>query len=423
MKDFMKNNWSLKLLSVVIAVLIWLFVNNINDPTVSKLYTNVNVSIKNGSYIESRGQTYRLAKDNQTVSVTLTGSSSKVSRRTEDISVYADLTQIVDMDSDPIMVPVTVSCPGISEEDITVSPVTIPIEIEDREEKTFMVAVSDEDTTPGKGYEVGEEYSNPDKVTIQGPKSIVSKIDRVVATVSVEGMTADSTKEADLTLYDKNQEVISETDMQYLTFDIGDPKVDVHVKLWDTLSDVSFICEPSGSPAYGFYVASVTTTPDTISIAGTKDALSAIRQVGRKIEIPSDLVSVANARANVEVKLDLKDILPEDVIGVSNTAESVLVEVEILPMGSSKLELSTNDIRLEGLSDDLQAVFTDTKFSVQLEGKEADLEEIKETDVKASVDLEGLTAGTHEVPVELSLPEDISLAEDVKVSIELVRAE
>ena len=229
LKQRLKNNWTLKLASVAIAFLIWLVVGNINDPIIQKVYSNVKVNITNGSYIESRGMTYRLDSNYQTVSVTLRGNSSKVTKRNDDIVVEADLTQIVDMDSTPVMVPVTVKCKDISAENITVSPITIPIEIEERETKDFMIAVNYGDSVPGAGYEVGKIYTNPEKIGVSGPESIIDKIDRVVANVSVEGMTVNSSKKANLIIYDKNQEIMSDKEMQYLTFDIGDSKVDVYV--------------------------------------------------------------------------------------------------------------------------------------------------------------------------------------------------
>ena len=85
LKQRLKNNWTLKLASVAIAFVIWLVISNINDPIIQKVYSNVKVNITNGSYIESRGMTYRLDSSHQTVSVTLRGNSSKVTKRNDDI--------------------------------------------------------------------------------------------------------------------------------------------------------------------------------------------------------------------------------------------------------------------------------------------------------------------------------------------------
>jgi len=48
MRDLIKNNTSMKILSVVIAVLIWFLVSSSNDPITTKRYTNIKVNMING---------------------------------------------------------------------------------------------------------------------------------------------------------------------------------------------------------------------------------------------------------------------------------------------------------------------------------------------------------------------------------------
>ena len=423
LKQRLKNNWTLKLASVAIAFLIWLVVGNINDPIIQKVYSNVKVNITNGSYIESRGMTYRLDSNYQTVSVTLRGNSSKVTKRNDDIVVEADLTQIVDMDSTPVMVPVTVKCKDISAENITVSPITIPIEIEERETKDFMIAVNYGDSVPGAGYEVGKIYANPEKISVSGPESIIDKIDRVVANVSVEGMTVNSSKKANLIIYDKNQEIMSDKEMQYLTFDIGDSKVDVYVELWSTVSGVTFTCDPKGTPANGYAVSKIVTTPSEISLAGTEEALETLKKNGNQIEIPSRLVDIGNARETVECKIDLAEILPSGTKTVSNQAESIIVEVGILPLGSKQISLPTQNIQALNLTGELQTVFTDTALTVTVRGKEEDLKNVTAASIKASIDCSGLDEGTYNLPVTITLPNNITLLSEITANVQLVSLE
>ena len=423
LKQRLKNNWTLKLASVAIAFLIWLVVGNINDPIIQKVYSNVKVNITNGSYIESRGMTYRLDSNYQTVSVTLRGNSSKVTKRNDDIVVEADLTQIVDMDSTPVMVPVTVKCKDISAENITVSPITIPIEIEERETKDFMIAVNYGDSVPGAGYEVGKIYANPEKISVSGPESIIDKIDRVVANVSVEGMTVNSSKKANLIIYDKNQEIMSDKEMQYLTFDIGDSKVDVYVELWSTVSGVTFTCDPKGTPANGYAVSKIVTTPSEISLAGTEEALETLKKNGNQIEIPSRLVDIGNARETVECKIDLAEILPSGTKTVSNQAESIIVEVGILPLGSKQIYLFTQNIQALNLTGELQTVFTDTALTVTVRGKEEDLKNVTAASIKASIDCSGLDEGTYNLPVTITLPNNITLLSEITANVQLVSLE
>ena len=423
LKQRLKNNWTLKLASVAIAFLIWLVVGNINDPIIQKVYSNVKVNITNVSYLESRGMTYRLDSNYQTVSVTLRGNSSKVTKRNDDIVVEADLTQIVDMDSTPVMVPVTVKCKDISAENITVSPITIPIEIEERETKDFMIAVNYGDSVPGAGYEVGKIYANPEKISVSGPESIIDKIDRVVANVSVEGMTVNSSKKANLIIYDKNQEIMSDKEMQYLTFDIGDSKVDVYVELWSTVSGVTFTCDPKGTPANGYAVSKIVTTPSEISLAGTEEALETLKKNGNQIEIPSRLVDIGNARETVECKIDLAEILPSGTKTVSNQAESIIVEVGILPLGSKQISLPTQNIQALNLTGELQTVLTDTALTVTVRGKEEDLKNVTAASIKASIDCSGLDEGTYNLPVTITLPNNITLLSEITANVQLVSLE
>ena len=53
-----KNNMWMKILSVVIAVLIWLFVANTNDPVVTKRFYSIPVKVMNEDALTKRGYAY-----------------------------------------------------------------------------------------------------------------------------------------------------------------------------------------------------------------------------------------------------------------------------------------------------------------------------------------------------------------------------
>lgn len=423
MKKRLKNNILLKCVSVLIAIMIWLFVVNINDPVVDRTYTGIPVKIINGAYIESSGNTYRLDDEQQTVTVTLHGNSSKVARRNEDITAVADLTQIVAMDSTPIMVPVTVTCPGVSAEDITVSPVTIKVDIEEKMTQSFIIAVNTGDMAPGQGYEIGQAYANPEKVSISGPESVVSKIDRVVASVNVGGMTGNSVRTADLVIYDRNGDIMTESQTKYLTFDIGEPKVEVNIELWKTQSDVVFDVQVGGKPADGYMVEAIDTTPDTITVAGTKEALERLRENDLKITIPGKYVDISGLKEDTEIKVDLADLLPNDIRLASNMADSIIVDVTVIPQGSRQLNCITTDIGVKNLRAGLQLVYDQKEVVVTVKGMPEALKIIKPEDIKLTIDLDGKGAGDYTVPVSVTLPSGFTLVDAVAVIVHLSEKE
>ena len=152
LKELLTNNLVLKLISVVVALLIWLVVVNIDDPIDTQTYRNVPVQVTNGGYIESMNKTYRLDDEDSTVTVILRGKRSIIKNRQEDLVAEADLTQIIDMESDPVMVPVHVTCSGVDESAITVIPGNIPVIIEELDSVDPMISVSTGTTEPGTGY-------------------------------------------------------------------------------------------------------------------------------------------------------------------------------------------------------------------------------------------------------------------------------
>lgn len=86
--------------------MIWILVSGTVDPVRTNVrYSGVKVEVKNDGYLDA-GKSYQIADEYQTVTVYVTGKKSVVEGRT-DIAVEADLTQIVNMDTNPAYVPVT----------------------------------------------------------------------------------------------------------------------------------------------------------------------------------------------------------------------------------------------------------------------------------------------------------------------------
>ena len=98
-------------------------------------------------------------------------------------------------------------------------------------------------TRPDKRYEVGSLSSNPEKIKITGPKSLINKIDKVNASIDVDGATEDVTQETEVKIIDKNGEDFSDTDASYLTIS----KVYVTARLWKVKTDVKISAEYTGT--------------------------------------------------------------------------------------------------------------------------------------------------------------------------------
>ena len=272
-KTKLTKNISLKIMSVLIGFMIWFIVVNVDNPISSKSITIAGdmVELQNTAYVDSANMMCMQDDNPEPVRVTITGERRLLTRITQaNITLTADLQQAGSLDTNPVMVPITASCPGISPENIKVTPQYLSVRLEEKVTQEYLVNVNYGSSVPGKGYEVGSQTASPEKVKITGPKSLVNKIDKVNATVDVNGKTKDFTEEADLSVIDKNQDSLAGR-MSYLTID--NTKVVVTTKFWKIRTEVNIGANYVGTPAEGYQVESVTTVPDTISIAGTDEAL------------------------------------------------------------------------------------------------------------------------------------------------------
>lgn len=423
MKKNMINKFTLKILSLIIAILIWLLVRNVDDPIIVRTFYEIPVTIENASYLAENLEIPLLVDGKDAVKVRIKGARSVVNKlEKEDITAVADMTQIISKDTTPIMVPVEVTCTGISDSDITVRPRNIQVNIEKQKSVEKTIAVSTGDTQPDKDYEIGNLKANPEKVTISGPESIIDRIDKVVALVDVTGRKESNIEiKSQLKIYDKNLDELSAKQLEYLNIkEISDNTIRIQAQFWKVKQNVKIKAEYSGEPKHGYEVDSINLVPDTVSVAGTEEALKKLEQEGNTLEIPGKYIDVTDKTGDFEENIDLNELLPEDLKLVRDVNSSVIATVKILPYNSRDYEVSVTQIKADNKAEDLDLVFQDEQITIRAKAKEQDLDSLSTADIQVQIDLNGYGEGEYEVPVTVTLPSGYELVEDIKVKVKLV---
>ena len=423
MKKNMINKFTLKILSLIIAILIWLLVRNVDDPIIVRTFYEIPVTIENASYLAENLEIPLLVDGKDTVKVRIKGARSVVNKlEKEDITAVADMTQIISKDTTPIMVPVEVTGTGISDSDITVRPRNIQVNIEKQKSVEKTIAVSTGDTQPDKDYEIGNLKANPEKVTISGPESIIDRIDKVVALVDVTGRKESNIEiKSQLKIYDKNLDELSAKQLEYLNIkEISDNTIRIQAQFWKVKQNVKIKAEYSGEPKHGYEVDSINLVPDTVSVAGTEEALKKLEQEGNTLEIPGKYIDVTDKTGDFEENIDLNELLPEDLKLVRDVNSSVIATVKILPYNSRDYEVSVTQIKADNKAEDLDLVFQDEQITIRAKAKEQDLDSLSTADIQVQIDLNGYGEGEYEVPVTVTLPSGYELVEDIKVKVKLV---
>lgn len=417
------DNIPLKIMSVAVAVVLWLIVVNIDNPTGTNYYTINDVELINKEYVESSDTIGKMCMPEQnqdSIKIAITASKKIRDKiKVTDISAVADLQQAVSLDTNPVMVPITVTCsvPGVSSNDIKVTPQNLSVNLDEKETQEFVVNVSRGDTKPGKDYEVGSLTANPEKVRITGPKTLVNKIDKVNATIELDGNTQDFTQDVNLTIIDKNQEALSDSEMNSLRIE-NNAKVVVTARLWKIRQGVGISASYVGTPADGYEVGSVKTVPDTISVAGSTEGLESLAENNNVITIPADSIDISGEAQDVEKKISLNNLLPDNVKLTSDSSEDVWVTVNILPVGSKEFDIPTKNIEVKNKPDDLQVTFETAQIELRIKSDTKNMDDLDaKKDIKLSIDLDGKKEGNYEVPVKVVLPDGYETVEDVTTEV------
>lgn len=321
MKLKLTDNLFLKILSVGIAVLIWLVVMNINDAEKTKVFSK-SVKLINTDVITENGKVFRVVEGTDYVNVRVRTRKSVIDELSaDDFIVTADMQK--DLKLNNTMVGISVECKNRNvkvDEHVTLSRSNVEVSIEDSATEQFQVHVR-KVGTENDGLVVGSLIPEQTIIKITGPISLVQRIKTVEAPVDVTGIPVTSVRTCELKLYDG---LGGEIDNTYLNYVGKADGINVTVSMLNTKT-VPLKFSYSGTPAENYVVKDISYKPETIEIAGTGSVLSGIS----RWEIPAEAVNVDGIDDELQLVVDLTEYLPPGVVLKDEEASTVLVIVEV----------------------------------------------------------------------------------------------
>ncbi len=340
MMKHLANNPGLKLLSILFSVILWLAVVNVADPDATKSFS-VPVEILNKDVITEMGKVPGIVGDTDIAVFYITGPRSYVEDMTsDDFYVTADLSQVdLSQDGEAKLVPIEITAKKNDKRiDIIRKTVNMQITLEDRSEQKFVIS-AETVGDPADGCAIGNVEVTPNLLKISGPASIVSRINRVTATINVDGISGDVSDNVMPVLYDENGLTISSE-----LLELNQSVVTIRADILATKS-VPIRCQVSGTPAAGYQYRGVEYAPETVLIKGEASVLNGITAVN----IPADVINIDGVSKDVETSIDLTPYLKE--MGVSlvddnDALESknieVILDVTDLVPGTHTRQLTIN---------------------------------------------------------------------------------
>lgn len=407
LKMSLTNNIGLKFLAVLIALVLWLAIVNVNDPEKTITVSNIPISVTNESAITSRDMVYNV-KSEQYLNITVSGKRSIVSNLSaEDFRATASLKELSKVNSIPVDVTTKNDSLGRKITIVKQSAQTILVDVENVEEKDFTDLVVEYTGKVADGYVAGLSSMSTDEVTVKAPTSIIDKIKKVAVRCSLDGTNTNISKKCPVILYDKNDKEIKSDEIE-----LSDKKIRVNVNVLRAKQvPISTINKDElGKPADGYVVDDVILSSDSITVYGSEESLDSIES----LDIQDD-IDVSDAKGDVTQNIDVTGKLPK---GLSVSGESTItVKVLIKKLITRTFEYDASEVSLNDLSSDLDVQLVTKKVKVTLQGEEEVISQLTKDDIAISADLGKVKEGTTTVHVDVAVPDNTTLMNNVTIKI------
>ena len=405
------NNIGYKILAVVFAFILWLVVYNIDDPNKTVRFTT-NVMVENESAITDMNKCYEVLNGTNTITFSVTAKRSVINKLEDtDFIATADMNRmIMNSDNKSAKVPIEViSRRSNSSLKYNGKNQYLEICLDDLVSRRFMIT-ADTAGQVADGYALGEvTVTNPNVLNVTGPATIVDKIDSVVATIDVEGMSMNLSDNVLPVFYDADGNEIDTTRLKY-----NNTTVTIAAKIL-RVKEIPLSFTTTGTPSGDYRVVEITSDPENIRIKGALSVLNPIMSLA----IPAEVLNVSGARDDLTTTIDITEYLPDGVELVDAADATVTVTVRIEAYQSKTFTIDTKDITVNGLGDGYELAFEQNSVTVTISGLQNDLNRLSAADLASAIDVSGMEEGLHQVNLEIELDETNYAARTVSVEVKI----
>ena len=390
------NNHFVLMFSIIISVIIWILISTTGSGTeMSITISEIPITVTLSDNAKSDNMRV-FPLDTKTASVYVTGNSVILSKVTKDnIQVTASQAGEI-QNTGEYELSLTAKKQGIySDYQIlqdSLSPQKIKVLVDRYKEIQIPISDNIKYRTDPQYFASTTSFS-PERITISGPESIVSKIAMVKAEYNITGtLSASKNTTTPLMFYDSDDNIISENDLGLLTISNREVQANITVLKKASLPiSVSFLNAPAN------FVPSerVTLSPSSINIAAPIDSINNLTQINLN-PINFSQVNVNNNTFELPIELP---------VGYKNLSNAYSSVVTINMDNISNTLVNVNNFQFTNIPNGKTAEVLTNSLTVELNGPNDILGTISQQNITAIIDLKDKEAftGHTEVPVTFLL--------------------
>lgn len=401
------GNLGLKIISLGLAFLLWLFVVSIENPVMTLSFTSIPVTIENADVMEAQGKAFELADSSRTVTVTVKAERSVLSELSRDnIKASVDMTEL-----EGSRVPIAVRSSRYSDRIQAINPAKeyANVVIEDLSHAQYRIVVETVGSVPA-GYAVGSTSVANNVVRVSGPESIVSSIAEAKVRINVSGMTSEIHTDVPILLLDEDGDPVDTASLE-----ISQTQASASAEIWKVV-EIPIHAGFTGTPAPGYLATgAVSVDPSSVFVTGDNAALSS----ATSITIPSTKLDITGAIGNMSADVNISSLLPAGVYLDTSRSDSIVsVTAEVVEASATVLQIPYSNLTPAGLPEGM-VIGNDMATSlvaVTVRGLQSDLDALNGSSITGTLDLSGLpvnengtvTPGSYAGEVVLALPQGVT---------------
>ena len=373
MKKFFMKLLDIKVISVILAILLWYYVAGVQGPTIARTFKVevIPINVEAGVVIKSK---------TDYVNVTAEGPGKAIlGIKAQDFSALINLSGKTQGEY-YVKVDVTPPLSGITIKNV--SPEKAKVSLEKLSTITMPISVMFKGSSKN-GFLPGTPIITPDKASITAPESILNNISRAFVEVDLEEINSETTLTLPVKISGKDGKPIQNVQVN---------PINCVVKIPESTASVSKIVpvapDLSGSVFQGFGIKSVSVKPSVVTIVGDFKTISEINSVNTK------RIDVSNITKPVTIQTSL--IVNEGIkIIEGNKCE---VNIDVAPIISKKITLTV----VVKKDEEKTVTISPETIDLIISGFEDALSHIDGASLSAVVDATGMDNGTYELPVTIN---------------------
>lgn len=421
MDRILNNKWSIRIIALVLAAILFTSVNaNNNNATSfsttassdSEVIENVPVKVyydKTNLYISGIPET---------VTVTLSGPRSIVqsAKAQQDFTVYADLKN-ASIGTQEVKLQVKDVSDRLK---VKVSPATVTVNVQEKVTKKFSVDVELSKSVVADGYQAGTPIIDPKKVSITGAKDTIEQIAYVKATLENDGKhKSEFTDKATVSVFDSN--------LNKLDVEVNPQEVEVTVPVEKVGKSVPVKIKQEGTPESDIEISSMTPDKSEVVVVGDDAVLEKIKEIEipidvskikadtvKEVTVPVPTGAKSVQPATIEVKIKTVKKSEANNTTTSDNNQGTDTSDENTDDNSTKISKSFSNMQvyMSGLKNTFDAQMitpANGKVSVTITGEKKTVDGIAAKDLSVIANLSKSKAGNYSIPLELNgLPDNVA---------------